>query len=137
MGVAKTGSKLTVNDATALTRVGGLISQQAGVSFERVMTNIQQLMVQSNPNIRDIRELLNQAPILGRYAIDEMERKGITGVDKNTYLKDQNNLLSVLTRYDVENASSPGPGCCNGRTAGLLRETRRKYELAYRSRKRG
>lgn len=107
MGVAKTGSKLTVNDATALTRVGGLISQQAGVSFERVMTNIQQLMVQSNPNIRDIRELLNQAPILGRYAIDEMERKGITGVDKNTYLKDQNNLLSVLTRYDVENASSP------------------------------
>lgn len=107
MGVASTGSKLTVNDATALTRVGGLISQQAGVSFERVMTNIQQLMVQSNPNIRDIRELLNQAPILGRYAIDEMERKGITGVDKNTYLKDQSNLLSVLTRYDVENASSP------------------------------
>lgn len=107
MGVANTGSKLTVNDATALTRVGGLISQQAGVSFERVMTNMQQLMVQSNPNIRDIRELLNQAPILGRYAIDEMERKGITGVDKNTYLKDQSNLLSVLTRYDVENASSP------------------------------
>lgn len=107
MGVANTGSKLTINDATALTRVGGLISQQAGVSFERVMTNIQQLMVQSNPNIRDIRELLNQAPILGRYAIDEMERKGITGVDKNTYLKDQSNLLSVLTRYDVENASSP------------------------------
>lgn len=107
MGVANTGKKLSINDATALTRVGGLISQQAGVSFERVMTNIQQLMVQSNPNIRDIRELLNQAPILGRYAIDEMERKGITGVDKNTYLKDQSNLLSVLTRYDVENASSP------------------------------
>ena len=107
MGVANTGNKLTINDATALTRVGGLISQQAGVSFERVMTNIQQLMVQSNPNIRDIRELLNQAPILGRYAIDEMERKGITGVDKNTYLKDQSNLLSVLTRYDVENVSSP------------------------------
>lgn len=107
MGVANTGSKLTINDATALTRVGGLISQQAGVSFERVMTNIQQLMVQSNPNIRDIRELLNQAPILGRYAIDEMKRKGITGVDKNTYLKDQGNLLSILTRYDVENASSP------------------------------
>lgn len=107
MGVANTGKKLSINDATALTRVGGLISQQAGVSFERVMTNIQQLMVQSNPNIRDIRELLNQAPILGRYAIDEMERKGITGVDKNTYLKDQSNLLSILTRYDVENASSP------------------------------
>lgn len=104
--VGNTNRKLTLNDATALTRVGGLISQQAGVSFERVMTNIQQLMTQSNPNIRDIRELLNQAPILGRYALDEMEKKGITGVDKNTYLKDQSNLLSVLQRYDVENMSS-------------------------------
>lgn len=104
--IGNTNRKLTLNDATALTRVGGLISQQAGVSFERVMTNIQQLMTQSNPNIRDIRELLNQAPILGRYALDEMEKKGITGVDKNTYLKDQSNLLSVLQRYDVENMSS-------------------------------
>lgn len=104
--IGNTNRKLTLNNATALTRVGGLISQQAGVSFERVMTNIQQLMTQSNPNIRDIRELLNQAPILGRYALDEMEKKGITGVDKNTYLKDQSNLLSVLQRYDVENMSS-------------------------------
>lgn len=104
--IGNTNRKLTLNDATALTRVGGLISQQAGVSFERVMTNIQQLMTQSNPNIRDIRELLNQAPILGRYALDEMEKKGITGVDKNTYLKDQSNLLSVLQRYDLENMSS-------------------------------
>lgn len=104
--IGNTNRKLTLNDATALTRVGGLISQQAGVSFERVMTNIQQLMTQSNPSIRDIRELLNQAPILGRYALDEMEKKGITGVDKNTYLKDQSNLLSVLQRYDVENMSS-------------------------------
>lgn len=107
MTVGKTGEKLSMASATALTRVGGLISQQAGVSFERVMTNIQQLMTQSNPNIRDIRELLNQAPILGRYAIDEMERRGITGVDKNTWLKDQANLMSVLQRYDVENMSSP------------------------------
>lgn len=105
--VAKTGQKLSVNDATYLTRVGGLISQQAGVSFERVMTNFQQILVQSNPNLRDIRELLNQAPILGRYALDEMEKRGITGVDKNTYLKDSSNLLSVLTRYDMENMSSP------------------------------
>lgn len=107
MTVGKTGEKLTLANAAALTRVGGLISQQAGVSFERVMTNIQQLMTQSNPNIRDIRELLNQAPILGRYAIDEMERRGVTGVDKNAWLKDQANLMSVLQRYDVENMSSP------------------------------
>lgn len=105
--VAKTGEKLSLSDATYLTRVGGLLSQQAGVSFERVMTNLQQILVQSNPNLRDIRELLNQAPILGRYALDEMEKRGITGVDKNTYLKDSSNLLSVLTRYDLENMSSP------------------------------
>lgn len=104
--VGSSNKKLSLQTAASLTRVGGLISQQAGVSFERVMTNIQQLMTQSNPNIRDIRELLNQAPILGRYALDEMEKKGITGVDKNTYLKDQSNLLSVLQRYDVENMSS-------------------------------
>lgn len=107
MTVGKTGGKLTLESATALTRVGGLISQQAGVSFERVMTNIQQLLTQSNPSLRDIRELLNQAPILGRYAIDEMERRGVTGIDNKAWLKDQANLMSVLQRYDVENMSSP------------------------------
>lgn len=104
--VGTTGNKLSLQHAAALTRVGGLISQQSGAPFERVMTNIQQLLTQSNPNVRDIRELLNAAPILGRYALDEMEKKGITGVDKNTYLKDQRNILSVLQRYDVENTSS-------------------------------
>ena len=104
--VGSGGERLSMSTATALTRVGGLISQQSGASFERVMTNIQQLMTQSNPNIRDIRELLNQAPILGRYALDEMEKRGVTGVDKNTWLKDQANLLTVLQRYDIENASS-------------------------------
>lgn len=104
--VGATDKKLSLQSAAALTRVGGLISQQSGAPFERVMTNIQQLLTQSNPNVRDIRELLNAAPILGRYALDEMEKKGITGVDKNTYLKDQRNILSVLQRYDVENASS-------------------------------
>lgn len=107
MKVGSQGQRLSIKDATALTRIGGLVSQQAGVPFERVMTNLQQLMAQTNPNIRDIRELLNQAPILGRYAIEEMERRGIEGVDKNTYLKDQANLLSVATRYDIENSSSP------------------------------
>lgn len=104
--VGSGGQRLSMSTAAALTRVGGLVSQQSDASFERVMTNIQQLMTQSNPNIRDIRELLNQAPILGRYALDEMEKRGVTGVDKNTWLKDQANLLTVLQRYDIENASS-------------------------------
>lgn len=104
--VGSGNQRITMSSAAALTRVGGLISQQAGVSFERVMTNIQQLMTQSNPNIRDIRELLNQAPILGRYALDEMERRGVQGVDKNTWLKDQANIMTVLQRYDVENQTS-------------------------------
>ena len=104
--VGSGNERLSMSTAAALTRVGGLVSQQSGASFERVMTNIQQLMTQSNPNIRDIRELLNQAPILGRYALDEMEKRGVTGVDKNTWLKDQANILTVLQRYDIENASS-------------------------------
>lgn len=108
LGVGGTGRKLTMGEATGLTKIGGLISQQAGVPFERVMTNIQQLLVQETPHIRDIRELLNQAPILGKYAIRDMETQGIKGVDVRTYLKDQANLLSVLKSYELDNASNAG-----------------------------
>lgn len=76
--------KLSLGQATRLTKIGGLISQQVGVPFERVMTNIQQLLAQATPNIRDIRELLNQAPVLGKYAIKEMEERGVKGTDVRT-----------------------------------------------------
>lgn len=108
LGVGQANRRLTLNEATGLTRVGGLISQQAGVSFERVMTNIQQLLVTTAPNIRDIRELLNQAPGLGGYARREMEARGMQGVDVRTFLKDQSALIAVLRAYELDNASNAG-----------------------------
>lgn len=109
LGVGGAGNtKVSLAQATNLTKVGGLISQQAGVPFERVMTNIQQLLVQATPNIRDIRELLNQAPVLGKYALKEMEERGVKGVDVRTFLKDQSALLAVLRRYELDNASNAG-----------------------------
>lgn len=100
--------KISLGQATRLTKIGGLISQQASVPFERVMTNIQQLLVQATPNIRDIRELLNQAPVLGKYALKEMEERGVKGTDVRTYLKDQGALLSTLARYEIDNVSNAG-----------------------------
>lgn len=108
LGVGGSGRRININEATGLTKIGGLISQHAGVSFERVMTNIQQLLVQTVPNIRDIRELLNQAPVLSKYALREMDERGVTGTDVRTYLKDQQALLSVLKRYELDNASNLG-----------------------------
>lgn len=108
MGVGGTARKLNVQEAAGLTKVGGLISQQSGVSFERVMTNIQQLLVQTTPHVRDIREMLNQAPILGKYALRDMEEKGVKGVDVRTWLKDQNNIMSAFKRYELDLASNAG-----------------------------
>jgi hypothetical protein len=108
MGVGGTARKLNVQEAAGLTKVGGLISQQSGVSFERVMTNIQQLLVQTTPHVRDIREMLNQAPILGKYALRDMEEKGVKGVDVRTWLKDQNNIMSAFKRYEIDLASNAG-----------------------------
>jgi len=108
MGVGGTDRKLTMRDATGLTKVGGLISQQSGVNFERIMTNIQQLLVQTTPHIRDIRELLNQAPILGKYAMRDMAEQGVKGVDVRTWMKDSANIMSALKRYEIDLASNPG-----------------------------
>lgn len=101
------GRKITLGQATALSRVGGLISQSSGRPFEVVMTNLQQILSQVVPNIKDIRELVGQAPILGRYALDEMAKRGVAGTDYRQWLKeDKGNVLSILDRYDAENMSS-------------------------------
>lgn len=99
---------INVSEATGLTKVGGLISQHHGVPFEKVMTNIQQLLVQTTPNLRDIREMLNQAPILGKFALKEMQSKGITGTSTFDYLKDKRNILSVLKTYELSVATNAG-----------------------------
>lgn len=96
--------KITIGQAAELSKAAGLISQQSGAPLEKVMTNLQQLLLQAKPNLRDIRELINQAPILTNYAIKEMQAKGVTGVDARDYLKDQQALLNTIYRFvqDVE-----------------------------------
>lgn len=101
--IGTTGRRISMYDAERLTQAGGLISQQSGVPFERVMTNIQQMMSQVTPTIRDIREMLNAAPILSKYAMDEMERQGISGVTSMDWLKNQTNIMTVLERFMAEN----------------------------------
>lgn len=103
--VGTKGRVLNISDATALTRVGGLVSQQSGLPFERVMTNFQQILAQDSPSIKDIRELLGQAPILKRYALDEIAKRG-EQIDVNSWMKNKANFMDVLTRYDLENSSS-------------------------------
>lgn len=100
--------KLALGEATGLTKVAGLISQHHGVPFERVATNMQQLLVQTVPHVRDIREMLNQAPILGKYAIREMEAKGVQGMDIRDYLKDKGVLFSVWKQYEMDVATNAG-----------------------------
>jgi hypothetical protein len=99
-GMRVGNKRLQLGHAMSLVQAGGLIAQQGGVSYENVMLNLQQLMAQDQLNSRDIKQLLTHAPILGRYAIDEMEKKGITGQTAQEYFKgDKGALLSVLERY--------------------------------------
>ena len=103
-GMKVGGRKISTAQAERLTQVGGLIAQQSGMSFETVMINIQQMMSQAVPSMRDIRQLLTHAPILGRYALQEMEKKGITGMTAMEYLKaDKGGLMAVFERYLSEN----------------------------------
>lgn len=103
-GMKVGGRKISTAQAERLTQVGGLIAQQSGMSFETVMINIQQMMSQAVPSMRDIRQLLTHAPILGRYALQEMEKKGITGMTAMEYLKaDKGGLMAVFERYLAEN----------------------------------
>lgn len=96
--------RITLGQAAELSKAAGLISQQSGAPLEKVMTNLQQLLLQAKPNLRDIRELINQAPILTNYAIKEMQAKGVTGIDARDYLKDQQALLNTIYRFvqDIE-----------------------------------
>lgn len=96
--------RISTAQAERLTQVGGLIAQQSGMSFETVMVNIQQMMAQAVPSMRDIRQLLTHAPILGRYALDEMEKRGVTGMTAMEFLKsDKGAVMGIFERYLNEN----------------------------------
>ena len=105
-GMKVNGRKISTAQAERLTQVGGLIAQHSGMSFDTVMINIQQMMSQAVPSMRDIRQLLTHAPILGRYALQEMKKRGIKGMTAMEYLKaDKAGLMAVFERYLSENPS--------------------------------
>lgn len=119
-GMRVGNKKITMGQAERLTQVGGLIAQSSGLPFETVMVNIQQMMSQAVPSLRDIRQTLTHAPILGRYAIQDMEARGISGMSAMDYLKsDKGALMRVFERFLAEN-----PAVSAMRAQGIVRQAR-------------
>lgn len=90
--------------AANLSRVSGKVAQFGSRPFDIVALNLQQILgAGGKPNARDIRELLHAAPILNRYAQEDMRQNNITGMESREYLaSDQSALLRVLQRFDKE-----------------------------------
>lgn len=51
--------------------------------------------------------MLNQAPILGKYALREMEEKGVS-MDIREWFKDKNHIFSALKAYELDVATNAG-----------------------------
>lgn len=105
-GLNVDGKKLTPEEASHLAEVVGKIAHVGGLSFERVNVNLQQLLGQAAPSIRDIRELVGQAPFIGKLAMNMMEERGVQG-DYRDWLKNKSNLRSVLDEFNELVESHP------------------------------
>lgn len=105
-GLNVDGKKLTPEEASHLAEIVGKIAHVGGVSFERVNVNLQQLFGQALPSIRDIRELVGQAPFIGKLAMNMMEKRGVQG-DYRDWLKNKSNLRSVLDEFNELVESHP------------------------------
>lgn len=97
---------LSREDATRIAMQAGKIAHVGGVPFERVNINLQQLLGQPTPSARDLRELIQAAPIIGKIAQQSMARKNVAG-DVFSYLKDKSELLNVLNEFDRMIESNP------------------------------
>lgn len=105
-GLNVDGKKLTPEEALHLAEVVGKIAHVGGLSFDRVNVNLQQLFGQAVPSIRDIRELVGQAPFIGKLAMNMMEERGVQG-DYRDWLKNKSNLRSVLDEFNELVESHP------------------------------
>lgn len=105
-GLNVDGKKLTPEEASHLAEVVGKIAHAGGLSFDRVNVNLQQLFGQAVPSIRDIRELVGQAPFIGKLAMNMMEERGVQG-DYRDWLKNKSNLRSVLDEFNELVESHP------------------------------
>lgn len=105
-GLNVDGKKLTPEEASHLAEVVGKIAHVGGLSFDSVNVNLQQLFGQAVPSIRDIRELVGQAPFIGKLAMNMMEERGVQG-DYRDWLKNKSNLRSVLDEFNELVESHP------------------------------
>ena len=105
-GLNVDGKKLTPEEASHLAEVVGKIAHVGGLSFDRVNVNLQQLFGQAVRSIRDIRELVGQAPFIGKLAMNMMEERGVQG-DYRDWLKNKSNLRSVLDEFNELVESHP------------------------------
>lgn len=105
-GLNVDGKKLTPEDASHLAEVIGKIAHVGGLSFERVNVNLQQLLGQAVPSLRDIRELVGQAPFISKLAMNMMDERGLSG-DYRDWLKNKSNLRAVLDEFNELVESHP------------------------------
>lgn len=119
-GFEVNGSELGTDIATDIARITGKVAQLGGRPYDIVGLNMQQLLAANKPNMRDIRELINAAPILSKYALDEMRNTGVSGGDPREWLKDRGNMIRALYRLDDE-MQPPAVSAARGRVQ-LARE---------------
>lgn len=110
------GQAIGLETATDLSRIIGKVAQLGARPYDIVALNTQQLLAAEKPNTRDIRELLHAAPILSKYALQEMKQAGISGGDPRDWLKDRGNIIKALYRLDEE-LQPEGAAVARGRIA--------------------
>lgn len=97
-GLETESGSISYGQANDITRAAAIIGSFGSVPFERVAQNLQQILSVNEPNARDIRELIHQAPILSKYALQDLQSQGEIGGDPREYYKDRDNLLKGLYR---------------------------------------
>lgn len=110
------GEEIGTEIATDIARMVGKVSQLGGRPYDVVGLNMQQLLAADKPNLRDVRELIHAAPILNRYANEDMKRRGVTDMSPYNYLQDRGNMLRALYRLDSE-LQPPSASAARGRIA--------------------
>lgn len=99
-GLEAGGKPIDVDQAVGIARITGKVSQIGGRPYDIVGLNMQQIFAATKPDMRDIRELLHAAPILSRYAVEDIKKSGQSGIDPRKWLQDREHLMKALYRLD-------------------------------------
>lgn len=106
-GLYVNGKPIGKNMALDLAGIAGKIAQSAGVDYNRVSLNLQQLLGQPTVNARDLRELIGQSPLVAKIAQGKMINETGNAGDVREYLKDKRKLLDVLYEFDRQLQAHP------------------------------